>query len=189
MRTFFTADTHYGHASIIRHVNRIYPATGAQFASVNHMDAYMIDMHNAVVGPKDRGGQKCRTCLSFSWSKTRIRCRVVIHDGLRDGGFDVHVVTSGAEALALLQSAVVKYSALVTDIRFKDGENKWEVARQARESEPRLAVVYATSAFPDDWRAQGVPNSILLEKPFAVAQLLTAVSQLLNTGDGAARSE
>jgi calcineurin-like phosphoesterase family protein len=54
MRIFFTADTHYGHESIIRHVNRIYPATGAQFASVNHMDAYMIDMHNAVVGPKDR---------------------------------------------------------------------------------------------------------------------------------------
>jgi len=70
--------------------------------------------------------------------------------------------------------------------RLKDGENGWEVARRAREIEPRLAVVYATSAFPEDWRAQGVPNSILLEKPFAVAQLLTAVSQLLNTGDGAA---
>jgi hypothetical protein len=29
---------------------------------------------------------------------------------------------------------------------------------------------------------QGVPNSILLTKPFAPAQLVTAVAQLLNTG-------
>lgn len=112
--------------------------------------------------------------------------QLVMHDGLEDGGFDVLVVGSGAEALDLLESGVVKYSALVTDIRLKDGENGWEVARKAREIEPGLAVVYATSASADDWRAQGVPNSILLEKPFAVAQLLTAVSQLLNTSDGSA---
>ncbi len=112
--------------------------------------------------------------------------QLVLHDGLKDGGFDVLAVASGAEAMALLESAVVKYSALATDIRLKDGENEWEVARKAREIEPGLAVAYATSASADDWRAQGVPNSILLEKPFAIAQLLTAVSQLLNTGDGSA---
>jgi hypothetical protein len=33
-----------------------------------------------------------------------------------------------------------------------------------------------------DWAANGVPNSIMLNKPFAPAQLVTAVSQLLNTG-------
>ena len=108
------------------------------------------------------------------------------HDGLKDGGHDVLVVASGAEVLALLESAVVKYSALVTDIRLKDGENGWEVAWKAREIEPGLAVVHATSASADNWCAQGVPNSILLEKPFAVAHLLTAVSRLLDTGNGAA---
>jgi hypothetical protein len=30
--------------------------------------------------------------------------------------------------------------------------------------------------------SKGVPNSILLKKPFAPAQLVTAVSQLLNAG-------
>jgi calcineurin-like phosphoesterase family protein len=54
MRTFFTADQHYGHASIIRHANRIDPSTGSQFTDVNRHDAHMIDLHNAVVGPKDR---------------------------------------------------------------------------------------------------------------------------------------
>jgi hypothetical protein len=32
----------------------------------------------------------------------------------------------------------------------------------------------------DEWSVQGVPKSILLSKPFAPAQLVTAVAQLLN---------
>lgn len=39
-----------------------------------------------------------------------------------------------------------------------------------------------TGASADDWPSMGVPNSILLTKPFAPAQLVTAVSQLLNLG-------
>jgi hypothetical protein len=31
-----------------------------------------------------------------------------------------------------------------------------------------------------DWTSKGVPNSIMLAKPFAPAQLLTAVSNFLN---------
>jgi DNA-binding response OmpR family regulator len=111
--------------------------------------------------------------------------QLVLHDGLKDGGFDVLVVASAREALALLQSGVVKYSALVTDVELADGRKGWDVARQARKIDSSLAVVYASSASADDWRAQGVPNSILLGKPFAPAQLLTAVSRLLNGNDGA----
>jgi hypothetical protein len=33
----------------------------------------------------------------------------------------------------------------------------------------------------DEWASKGVPNSVMLAKPFAPAQLVTAVSQLLNT--------
>jgi hypothetical protein len=32
----------------------------------------------------------------------------------------------------------------------------------------------------EQWASHGVPNSILLTKPFAPAQLVTAISQLLN---------
>ena len=39
-----------------------------------------------------------------------------------------------------------------------------------------------TGAAADEWASKGVPNSILLQKPFAPAQLVTAVSNLLNTG-------
>jgi hypothetical protein len=31
-----------------------------------------------------------------------------------------------------------------------------------------------------DWTAEGVPNSILVQKPFAFTQVVTAISTLLN---------
>jgi CheY-like chemotaxis protein len=56
----------------------------------------------------------------------------------------------------------------------------WDVARRAREMEPEFPVVYMTGDSADDWASKGVPKSILLNKPFAPAQLITAISQLLN---------
>jgi DNA-binding response OmpR family regulator len=38
-----------------------------------------------------------------------------------------------------------------------------------------------TGAAADQWASHGVPNSILLTKPFAPAQLVTAISNLLNS--------
>jgi CheY-like chemotaxis protein len=82
----------------------------------------------------------------------------------------------------VLRSGVVRYKALLTDIDLKGGMNGWEVAKQVREIDPSFPVVYITGAAADQWASRGVPNSILLEKPFAPAQPATAVSQLLNTG-------
>jgi len=45
-----------------------------------------------------------------------------------------------------------------------------------------MPIVYMTGDSADEWPSKGVPNSILLTKPFAPAQLVTAVSQLLNSG-------
>jgi DNA-binding response OmpR family regulator len=74
-------------------------------------------------------------------------------------------------------------SALVTDIHLADGINGWELARIAREI--HLPVVYMTGEAAEEWPSKGVPNSILLNKPFAPAQLVTAVSQLLNANSSA----
>jgi hypothetical protein len=41
-------------------------------------------------------------------------------------------------------------------------------------------VVYMSGVAADEWLVQGVPNSIMLRKPFAPVQLVTAVSNLLN---------
>ena len=104
----------------------------------------------------------------------------IVQDALEEGGFDLVRTASGEEALMLLASGVVNYSALVTDINLGGATSGWGIARRAREIEPGLAVVYITGAAGDQWPAQGVPNSILIQKPFAPAQLVTALAQLLN---------
>jgi len=106
----------------------------------------------------------------------------IIHDALKDGGFDLLITASGEEALTLLGSGVFKCSALVTDINLKGRMDGWEVARQSREINSAFPIVYITGAAAGRWSSRGVPNSILLEKPFAPAQLVTAISQLLNAG-------
>jgi DNA-binding response OmpR family regulator len=108
--------------------------------------------------------------------------QTVVHDALEEGGFDVVISASADEALTLFHSEVAKYSALVSDVNLKGAKNGWELARQVREIDPAFPVVYITGAAADEWGSQGVPNSILLQKPFAPAQLVTAVYQLLSSG-------
>lgn len=104
----------------------------------------------------------------------------VVEDFLREGGFETHALSSGEEALTLFRGRVAEYRALVTDVSLKGTINGWEVAKQIRESAADFPVVYMTGAAAEQWTSHGVPNSILLQKPFAPAQLVTAVSQLLN---------
>ena len=105
----------------------------------------------------------------------------IVAEALSDGGFEPAIASSGEEALTLLGGN--KYRVLIIDIKLgKDRIRGWDVARRARAINRDLPVVYITAANADEWAAQGVPNSVLLTKPFAPAQLVTAVSQLLNTG-------
>ena len=46
MAVFFTSDTHFGHDAIIKHCER-------PFASVDKMNATMIENWNAMIGPED----------------------------------------------------------------------------------------------------------------------------------------
>ena len=106
----------------------------------------------------------------------------LVEETLSDGGFEPGIVTSGEEAVALLKGHKDKYRALVTDINLQGKMDGWDVAQHAREINPEFPVVYMSGAAAADWASKGVPNSIMLSKPFAPAQLLTAVSNLLNSG-------
>ena len=108
--------------------------------------------------------------------------QLVVEDALADGGFEPAIAPSGEEAVTLLKGNRGKYRALVTDINLVGRIDGWEVARRAREIDPAFPIVYITGAHADRWPSHGVPNSVLLIKPFAPAQLVTAVSQLLNDG-------
>jgi len=107
----------------------------------------------------------------------------MLNEALQEGGFATKIVSSGEDAVKLLDDSEPKYRALVTDINLGRGKlDGWEVARHAREVDPDIPVVYMTGDSAADWSSKGVPNSILITKPFAPAQILTAVSQLLNAG-------
>ena len=108
--------------------------------------------------------------------------QTMVEAALVDGGFESAIAASGEEAVTLLKGGLTKYRALVTDINLRGSMEGWEVARQAREIDPEFPIVYMTGLSAEEYGSKGVPNSILLNKPFAPAQLVTAVSQLLNAG-------
>lgn len=100
---------------------------------------------------------------------------------LTDAGFATDIVSSGEEALTLLMDGSKRPNALVTDVQLAGRLTGWEVAKRIREKDPTFPVVYVT-AFDKEWPANGVPMSIVISKPFASAQLVTALSNLLNAG-------
>jgi DNA-binding response OmpR family regulator len=104
----------------------------------------------------------------------------VIEDALTEGGFEPAIAASGEEAVTLLRGGYTPYRALVADINLLGRLDGWEVAKRAREIDPAFPIIYITGAHANQWASHGVPNSVLLTKPFAPSQLVTAVAQLLN---------
>jgi DNA-binding response OmpR family regulator len=105
----------------------------------------------------------------------------VLGEALVDGGFRVAQASTGADAFAMLEAPDAAYRALVTDVNLIPGQaTGWEIAKRAREINPDIPVIYMTGNSGHEYASNGVPNSIILGKPFAPAQLIAAVSQLLN---------
>jgi DNA-binding NtrC family response regulator len=107
--------------------------------------------------------------------------RMELQSALEDAGFAVIVAGNGAKANYLIGEQGDDIRALVTDIDLGSGPTGWDVAHAAREQNPGLAVVYATSSSQADWAVNGVPKSVLVTKPFASTQVVVAVSELLNS--------
>ncbi len=103
-----------------------------------------------------------------------------VEDALDHAGFEVVLARSPDEAEAAIRDALENASALVTDIRLGKGPSGWELARAARERSPGLPIVYISGDSAIEHPAQGVPDSVMIQKPFVEAQLLTALATLLN---------
>jgi len=104
---------------------------------------------------------------------------LVAQDALEAGGYKVLPAQLASEALSALDGRVPELSGLVTDSRLPGGPDGWEIARHARELRADLPVVYTTADSAADWPVKGVPNSVVIQKPYAGAQLLTAISTLI----------
>lgn len=112
--------------------------------------------------------------------------RGFLEDTLSDAGSEAATAASGEEAFILTTDHKVHYRALVTDINLDGRLDGWQVAQPAREIDRAFPFIYISGAHAEDWGDKGVPNSIILAKPFAPAQLVTAIAQLLNAAPGSA---
>ncbi len=110
--------------------------------------------------------------------------RDLLETALTEAGYEVELAQNSGDALSTLDRRGEQLRALVTDINLGAGTvTGWDIAKRAREIRPDLPVVYTTGDSGHEWSARGVPNSVLVTKPFAPAQITTAVSQLLNTSE------
>jgi DNA-binding response OmpR family regulator len=109
--------------------------------------------------------------------------RELLTQDLEEAGFSVALIASGDEAIKRLGDKTSNYRALITDINLGDDVTGWDVARHARRINPDLPVIYMTGNSANEWAVNGVPNSIMIGKPFVGAQVVSAIAQLLNSGN------
>ena len=107
----------------------------------------------------------------------------VLEIALGEAGYEVVMASSGSEALDRLQALAGTLRGLVTDVNLPGGISGWEIGRHARGLIPTLPIVYVSGASEHDWTAQGVPHSVMVPKPFAVSQVVVALSSLINAAD------
>jgi CheY-like chemotaxis protein len=108
---------------------------------------------------------------------------MALEDALEAGGYSVQLASSGAEAIGLLQMDQSSFCGLITDIQLGPGPDGWEVAREARRHNHSIPVVYTTANSADCWPIEGVPQSVLVPKPYASAQVITAISSLITDAE------
>jgi DNA-binding response OmpR family regulator len=109
--------------------------------------------------------------------------QALLHTELVDAGFDITAAGDGKKALSELAADADRFRAVITDIELGTGPDGWEIARRARELVPMMPVVYMSGDSATDWASKGVPNSVMLSKPFASAQLITELSRLITEAD------
>jgi len=107
--------------------------------------------------------------------------RRCLAEAFEEAGYAILESSTGEDAIAELEEA--DFAAVVTDIRLGAGINGWAVARSARQQHPQMAVVYMTGDSAGDWANEGVPTSVLLHQPFAMADIIAAVCSLLKPVD------
>ncbi|SEP97116.1 Response regulator receiver domain-containing protein [Devosia sp. YR412] len=103
-----------------------------------------------------------------------------IEDEFTDAGFEIYSALHGTAAIAEIDSDPTQFFCLVTDIRLGTPIDGWAVARHARLKSPEIIVVYITGDSSAAWKTEGVPDSILLNKPLWPGQLSAVVIDLVN---------
>lgn len=103
-----------------------------------------------------------------------------LKSALSEAGFEVVPAQDAAQAIAAFDADPAKFRGIVTDIRLGAGQSGWELAKYLRQANSTIPVVYISGDSAIHWGAEGVPNSVMITKPFFLPQIITALSTLLN---------
>lgn len=95
---------------------------------------------------------------------------------LEEAGYRVVAARHSSSAVLALSRPV---RGLITDIRLPGPFDGWQIAQEARALWPDIPVMYVTGEGEADWAAKGVPDSMILQKPYTAGTLLATVAQLL----------
>ncbi len=109
--------------------------------------------------------------------------QTLLETAFTDEGFEVVSTANGTHAIAELSAAHIGLRVVVTDVNLGAGPNGWDVGRHARELVPDMPILYVSGDSVHEWSSKGVPNSVLVAKPFVIAQVITAIVTLLNEAD------
>nr|WP_222944436.1 response regulator [Pseudomonas cerasi] len=106
--------------------------------------------------------------------------RLLIAELLEDLGYIVLQAERGADALTILQSKVA-IDLLITDVGLPGGMNGRQVADAARDVRPDLKILFVTGYAENAALAHDTlePGMHVLPKPFAIAELIGRVTELL----------
>ncbi len=113
--------------------------------------------------------------------------RTMLAEELTYRGFEMREAEDGEQASALIAQYPAAFTLLVTDIHMPGSLDGMGVARLLRQRRPDLPVIYATGR-PDalnDLQPLGAKEA-LLQKPYALSDLLAAVRRRLGQGNGQA---
>jgi PAS domain S-box-containing protein len=106
--------------------------------------------------------------------------RSLVEDILTEAGYEVQTAEDGTRALEALRSS--SFEMVITDLGMPDITG-WEVAREAREAHPEVALIlitgWAAALDPKEVERHGIDRT--LRKPFEMVDLLRGVSELLGT--------
>lgn len=103
-----------------------------------------------------------------------------LQSSLEDAGYSVLTAENADEAMVALEDRISEMSGMITDIRLGNGRDGWSLARHARTLRPDLPVLYVSGDSAHRWPVEGVPSSLMLQKPFSTGQVLTAVSMVVS---------
>lgn len=108
---------------------------------------------------------------------------IYLQQGLREAGFTVERVVTGADALDQVQTET--YDLLILDVMMP-GLDGWEVVRRLRAAGLSVPVLFLTARDGVDDRVKGLELGAddYLVKPFAFSELLARVRTLLRRRSG-----